>query len=150
MHNRDLANPQVVLTKNAASLTMGIIAIVLGVLALLIGWIPLAGVMATPLIVIAILMAIIGIIIAACKKFVGWGMPVLGLIINLIALIIMGCVQSATADVISKEASKFESNLKKEASKVDAILEKESFERDNRMERHFNRLKKPLSPSKNF
>lgn len=68
----------VITTKNTPALTMGIIAIVLGVLALLVSWVPFLGLFSIPVSVIGGLLAFIGLILAAIKKFKGWSMPTLG------------------------------------------------------------------------
>lgn len=102
-----------VTTKNTTALTMGIIAVVLGVFGLLVSWIPFLGLLAVPIAGIGGLLAVIGLILAAMKKFKGWSMPLLGGLVCLMALCISFCSTGSTSAVISegiKEASKASEN----------------------------------------
>lgn len=76
----------IITTKNAVSLTLGIIAIVLAVLALLVGWIPYLGLIAIPFAVIALLLAGIGLLAAIAKAGKGVAMPLLGGLLGTISL----------------------------------------------------------------
>jgi hypothetical protein len=100
-------------TKNTTALTMGIIAIVLGVIGLLVSWIPFLGLIAIPIAGIGGLLAIIGLVLAAMKKFKGWSMPLLGGLVCLMALLISFCSTGSTTAIIGegiKEVSKASEN----------------------------------------
>lgn len=114
-----------VTTKNTTALTMGIIAIVLGVFGLLIGWIPFLGLLAVPVAVIGGFLALIGLILAALKKFKGWSMPLLGGLVCLLALLISFCSTGSTSVAIREglnEVSKAaeNSNNAKKIEKADS------------------------------
>jgi hypothetical protein len=79
-----------VTTKNTVSLTLGIVAIVVGVVALLIGWVPFLGLFAIPAAIIGFLLAAAGLIVALLKKGKGAGLPIVGLLICVAALILRG------------------------------------------------------------
>lgn len=96
-------------TKNTTALTMGIIAIVLGVFGLLVAWIPFLGLLAVPLAIIGGFLALIGLILAALKKFKGWSMPLLGGLVCLLTLLVSFCSTGSTTALITegaKEVSK--------------------------------------------
>jgi hypothetical protein len=77
-----------VTTKNTVSLTLGIVAIVIGVIALLIGWVPFLGLFTIPAAIIGFLLAAVGVLVALLKKGKGAGLPVVGLLICIAALIL--------------------------------------------------------------
>lgn len=112
-----------VTTKNTTALTMGIIAIVLGVFGLLVSWIPFLGLLAVPVAGIGGFLALIGLILAALKKFKGWSMPLLGGLVCLLALFISFCSTGTTSAVISEginQAAK-DSEERRNAKKVEKI-----------------------------
>lgn len=121
-----------VTTKNTTALTMGIIAIVLGVLGLLISWMPFLGLLAVPLAIIGGFLALIGLILAALKKFKGWSMPLLGGLICLLALLISFCSTGSTSVAIAeglKEASEAaeNNNNAKKIEKADTEAEAKDY-----------------------
>jgi hypothetical protein len=75
-------------TKNTGSLTMGIASVVVGVLALLVGWIPFLGLLAIPAAIIGILLSGIGVVLALVKRGKGIGLPLLGGMICIAALLL--------------------------------------------------------------
>jgi len=91
-----------VTTKNTTALTMGIIAIVLGVLSLLVAWIPFLGLIAIPVAAIGGFLALIGLVLAALKKFRGWAMPLLGGIICVIAIVVSMSSTGSTSVAIAE------------------------------------------------
>ncbi|HNU50207.1 MAG TPA: hypothetical protein PKJ98_04730 [Verrucomicrobiota bacterium] len=99
----------IVTTKNTASLTLGIIAIVVGVLSLLVGWVPFLGLLAMPTAFIGLLIAGVGFLIALCKRGKGVGMPVLGGLICLAALMVPVLSTGGTSVALTK-AVQAESN----------------------------------------
>jgi len=92
----------VVTTKNPASLTLGIVSVVIGVLALLSGWVPYLGLLAIPGAVIGGILAVLGLIIAALKKFRGAILPILGGAICTAAIILPVVSTHGTATAIRK------------------------------------------------
>jgi hypothetical protein len=94
----------IVTTKNTASLTLGIIALVVGVLSLLVGWIPFLGLIAIPAAIIGLLLAGIGFVIALFKSGKGIGMPLLGGVICVGALILPILSTGGTSAAITKAA----------------------------------------------
>lgn len=75
-------------TKNTVALTLGITSTVIGVIALLIGWVPFLGLLAIPVAVIGIILAVVGGIVAIAKQGKGIGLPILGGVICTGALIL--------------------------------------------------------------
>lgn len=96
------AQTVIVTTKNTASLTLGIIALVVGVLSLLVGWIPFLGLLAIPTAIIGLLLAGIGFLIALFKSGKGIGMPILGGVVCVGALILPILSTGGTSAVITK------------------------------------------------
>ena len=96
--------PQTVIltTKNTASLTLGIIAIVVGVLSLLVGWIPLLGLLAIPVAIIGLILAGIGFVIALCKGGKGIGMPLLGGVICVAAFVVPILMSALVAQAVGE------------------------------------------------
>lgn len=89
-------------TKNTAALTLGIIAVVVGVLSLLVGWIPFLGLLAIPTAIIGFLLAGIGVVIALFKGAKGIGMPLLGGVICVAALLLPIFSTGGTTAAISE------------------------------------------------
>jgi len=92
----------IVTTKNTPSLTLGIISIVIGVLGMLVGWIPFIGLLAVPLAIIGLTLAGIGGLIALMKGFKGIGMPLLGGLISVMALVLPILSTGGTSAAITK------------------------------------------------
>ena len=94
-------------TKNTVALTLGLVSTVIGVIALLIGWVPFLGLFAIPGAVIGLILAIIGGIVALAKRGKGIGLPILGGVICVGALIlpiaVTGGVSSALIDARRKQ-----------------------------------------------
>ncbi|MGE3180886.1 MAG: hypothetical protein AB7N71_04590 [Phycisphaerae bacterium] len=110
-----MANHQqevVITTKNTTSLTLGIIAVVLGVLALLVGWIPFLGLVAVPAAVLGGVLAIVGVLIAATKRFRGLGLPLLGAGICLVAFVIPLASTGSTSVAISESMDEVSREMK--------------------------------------
>ena len=78
----------VVINRNTASTTLGIISLVCGALALLGGWVPFLGLLAIPIALVGGLFAGLGLIIALFKGFRGASMPLLGGAICVVATIV--------------------------------------------------------------
>ena len=78
----------VVINRNTASTTLGIISLVCGALALLGGWVPFLGLLAIPIALVGGLFAGLGLIIALFKGFRGASMPLLGGAICVVATIL--------------------------------------------------------------
>jgi hypothetical protein len=89
-------------TKNTVALTLGIIATVIGVIALLIGWVPFLGLLALPGAIIGLILGIVGVIIAVTKKGKGIGLPIVGCVICLVALIVPILSTGGTSAAFSK------------------------------------------------
>ncbi|EEF60631.1 hypothetical protein [Pedosphaera parvula] len=102
--NATSQEPQTVIvtTKNTASLTLGIIALVVGVLSLLVGWIPFLGLLAIPVAIIGLLLAGIGFVIALFKSGKGIGMPLLGGVICVGALVLPILSTGGTSAAITR------------------------------------------------
>ena len=108
-------------TKNTPSLTMGIIAIVLGVIGLLVGWIPFIGLVAIPIAAIGGFLGLIGLILAACKKFRGWSMPLLGSLICGVTIVVSISSTGATTAAISGAVDEASKAHKAEQAKIETI-----------------------------
>ena len=113
-----------VTTKNTPALTMGIIAIVLGVMAMLVAWLPFLGLLAIPVAAIGLLLAFIGVILAAVRKFNGLAMPLLGGVICGIAVVISISSTGSTSLAIT-EVMEESSTTRKAAQEKETAEEKE-------------------------
>ena len=110
---------EISVTRNSASLTLGIISIVIAVLALLVSWVPFLGLIAIPAAIVALLLSGIGILIALVKRGKGLLMPVLGGFLSILPIAVSvgttGATSSAIGSAIDEanaiEAEKMESAL---------------------------------------
>ena len=102
---------EVSITRNSASLTLGIIAIVLAVLALLVSWIPFVGLLSIPVAVIGLLLVAIGVLIALLKGGRGIGMPLLGGVLCVIPIAVSVSITSATGAAISESAKEVRTEI---------------------------------------
>jgi hypothetical protein len=108
-----------VTTKNTVSLTLGIVAIVIGVVALLIGWVPFLGLFAIPAAVIGFILAGVGVLVALLKKGKGAGLPIVGALICIAALILpilstgsaSAAFSHALTDARNKQTEKENANI---------------------------------------
>lgn len=99
------SNEVVVITKNTASLILGIISLVIGVLAIGVGWVPLLGLLAMPIAIVGFFIAGIGALIALFKRFKGIKMPFLGAIICVIGFILPILSTGGTLTKVANEMS---------------------------------------------
>lgn len=82
---------------------LGIISVVFAAIALTICWVPFFGLLSMPMAGIALLLAIIGLIVAACSN-VGFGSPIAGGIMAAIALFIQVTMTATAATVVAQAA----------------------------------------------
>ncbi len=80
--------------------SLGIVSLILGILALIICWIPLIGILGTPLSGLGLLLGIGGGIVAVTRKFAGIGFPIAGTAVCALALMITISVTFATSAAI--------------------------------------------------
>lgn len=94
--------PAQAVTKNSASLTLGIIATVLGVLCLLIGWVPYLGLFTLPAALLGLLLAGVGLLLALFKRLNGIALPAIGAVLCLAAIALPIAMTSVTANAIDE------------------------------------------------
>ena len=97
-----------VTTRNTISLTLGIISLVLGVCSLLVGWIPFLGMIAIPAAVIGVCLGALGLLIAAFKRFQGFGMPLIGCVVSGAAAVLPITMTASFGAAMAKTAAKSE------------------------------------------
>lgn len=87
---------------------LGIAALVMGILACLTCWIPIIGLLSIPLSLIGLLLAFIGLIMAAVSKKTGFAFPISGGLVCLVAIFIAISSTGGCAKAVSEAAAKAE------------------------------------------
>lgn len=108
----------VITTKNTASLSLGLMSMTIGVLALLFGWVPFLGLFVIPVALIGGALAALGFLIALFKGFRGAGMPILGGIICVVALVLPVLSTGGTSVAISESMAQVEQQIEAQRAAI--------------------------------
>jgi hypothetical protein len=99
-----------VTTKNTGALAMGISSLVVGIMSLLIGWVPVIGLIAIPGALLALVLALVGIVLAAMKGGKGMTLPLLGFLFGcgalLVPIVSTGVTAAAMDEAMKEEKAK--------------------------------------------
>lgn len=77
-----------VTTPSPVAHSLGIASVILGILGLLVCWVPLVGLLGSPLSALGLVLGLVGLIIAAVRRGAGIGFPIAGSAISTLALVI--------------------------------------------------------------
>jgi glucose dehydrogenase len=84
---------------------VGVASLVLGVLALGVCWIPFLGLLAWPLAAFALLLGVVGLLVAAFDGRSGFGSPVGGIVSGVVAVVLSFAVTGLTSQAVSRASA---------------------------------------------
>lgn len=99
---------------------VGVASLIFGVLALAICWIPFLGLLAWPLAGFALLLGVVGLLIAAFDGRSGFGSPIGGIVSGVVAMALSFAITGVTSQAVSRASAVRAKAAKVRATKVKA------------------------------